>query len=31
MNTKAVHALREDQEMAKKYLNYARTKSALKR
>lgn len=31
MSTKVVHALREDQEMANKYVHYARTKSALKR
>jgi len=31
VKSKMVHAAREDQEMAKKYVNYARVKSALKR
>ena len=31
VKSKLVHAVREDQEMAKKYVNYARVKSALKR
>lgn len=30
-STKLVHALREDEEMAKKYVEYARTKSALRK
>lgn len=31
MNTKTVLALREDQELAKKYLDYARVKTVLKK
>ena len=31
VRTKMVHAVREDEEMAKKYLHYARVKSAIRR